>query len=190
MTLHALQLPIFSQNKPRISHVLSQEAKMAQDFNRIKRKVMCYRLTFISLGVTFLLLTATMFFHSPNWNFTLIFKQGSIAKEILTMTSAFFTLVALWIGCHSRTSIELAKYYRKLATIEAKRIYKAKRKKAKKEERKELTDLFHLALEDIEIAYENAVNHIHYITELRIKDSVKRRIKFMHLKNLHTYLEI
>lgn len=189
MTLNSLHLPIFSR-KPLISHVLSQEAKMTKDFNRVKRNVMCYRFIFISLGIFFALLTAQLFFHAPNWNFNLIFKSGSIAKETMTGVAAFSTLVALWIGCHSRASIDLAKHYRKVAELEAKRIYKAKRKKAKKEEQQELSDLLRLALEDIEDAYKNTINHIHHITELRLSDTAKKRIKLMHLKNLCEYLGI
>jgi hypothetical protein len=189
MTLQAICLPIFSR-KPLVSHILSQEAKMARDFNRVKRNVMYYRLIFISLGILFSLLAAQLFFHSPNWNFNLIFKSGSIAKEMMAGISAFFCLFTLWLGCHSRTSIELAKYYRRLAELEAKRIYKAKRKKAGKEERKELFDLLRLSFEDIEHAYKNTLNHIHYIKELRMPDTVKRRLKLMHLKNLYEYLGI
>ena len=189
MTLQAIHLPIFSQ-KPLVSHVLSQEARMTRDFNRVKRTVMAYRLIFISLGTVFALLTAQLFFHAPNWNFNLIFKPGSIAKEMMAGISGIFCLFTLWLGCHSRTSIELAKYYRKIAELEAKRIYKAKRKKAGKEEREELSDLLRLSLEDIENAYKNTLNHIHHITELRLPDTAKRRIKMMHLKNLYEHLGI
>lgn len=191
MVLHSLRLPVFLHSKALIiTQTLSQEARIARDFHRVKRNVMYYRFIFISLGIVFSLLTAMMFFHSPNWNFNLIFKSGSIAKEILTGTSALFTLLTLWLGCHSRTSIELAKYYRKLAELEAKRIYRAKRKKAGKDERKELFNLLILALEDIEDAYKNTINHIHLITELRLPDTAKRRIKLMHLKNLYEYLNL
>ena len=105
MTLQAIRLPIFSQ-KPLVSHILSQEAKMAKDFNRVKRNVMYYRLIFISLGILFSLLTAQLFFHAPNWNFNLIFKSGSIAKEMMAAISGFFCLFTLWLGCQSRTSID------------------------------------------------------------------------------------
>lgn len=189
MTLNSLHLPIFS-HKHLASHVLSKPAKMTKDFNRVKRNVMCYRFIFISLGIFFAILTAQLFFHAPNWNFNLIFKSGSIAKEIMAGMAAFSALLALWLGCHSRTSIELAKHYRKLAELEAKRIYKAKRKKAKKEERQELSDLLRLSLEDTENAYKNTINHIHYITELRLSDTAKQRIKLMHLKNLYEYLNL
>lgn len=187
MTLHSLRLPIFTR-KPLVSHVLSQEAKMAKDFNRIKRNVMYYRLIFISLGIIFSLLTAQLFFYAPNWNFSLIFKSGSLAKEMMSGISALFTLFTLWLGCHSRTSIELAKHYRRLAELEAKRIYKAKKKKAGKEEKQELLDHLHLILEEIENAYRNTLNHIHHIAELRLSDTAKRRIKLMHLKNLYEHL--
>jgi hypothetical protein len=188
LNTRTINILAFSKQIP--SHrIVLPEVNTSKDFTRIKRKVMAYRLIFLGLGVFFTYVTACLYFHSPHWNLNLLLVDGSFVKNGATAFSAIFMLAALWLGCHCRASLELAKHYKRLAESEVKRIYKAKKTLTPKSKRAELYESYLLVLDQIETGYEETLHHLYDIQELPLSDSAKRRIKITRLVNLELYLD-
>ena len=94
-------------------------------FKEIKRRVFFYRNIFIFFGIVFLCLTEILLFHTPNWNFKLLFGHGASFKALLSSISGSFSLAALWIGCSLRAGIEAIHENTRKAKRKLKRLYLA-----------------------------------------------------------------
>jgi len=75
-------------------------------FTAVKRRVFCYRLVFLALGIFFIYLAGILLFQVPGWNFKQLFGHDFVFKTILGAITSCFGIAALWIGCSLRTSYE------------------------------------------------------------------------------------
>lgn len=114
-------LPHLSSTPLNTPQTVDKEYMMA------KRTVMYYRSIFLFLGVLFSILAATIYFHSPHWNFTLLFGYGVALKTLFCLMTFCFAIAALWMGCSLRTEHEIVRFYFKRTKSRIKRNYLRKK---------------------------------------------------------------
>lgn len=94
-------------------------------YTDVKRRVFFYRNTFLLLGIVFLCLTEILTFHSPNWNFKLLFGHGAPIKLLFSLLSGSFSIISLWLGCSMRAAIEAIHENSRKAKRKLKKLYLA-----------------------------------------------------------------
>ena len=186
-----------------ITSFLQPDSKsdVGHDFNHFKRKVMRYRLAFIGVGVLFVVLTATLFLRTPNWNFTFLFGHGLAAKTLISLITGSLAAASLWIGCHLRTEHELLRSYYKQISERLMRSFQKKRApfhlgsllSSSPHELEKEKNIRHLYLEAMDEIYRVASETDRYLDRINYSnqpESVKYEEKLELLKALKQHFDL
>lgn len=97
--------------------------EVMEEFHLKKRSIMKYRLSFLTLGIAFVVMAVLLSLKTPNWIYNIVFGYGLPLKTTLTTVALGCAFSSLWLGCYLRTEHELTKEYSKKYENHLKRIF-------------------------------------------------------------------
>lgn len=123
ITHHSKILSLSAIHLPTSFYPLGE---VAEEFHLKKRSVMKYRLSFLALGIAFIVMSLLLSLKTPNWMYSMLFGYGWPLKTVFTSLTLALALSSLWLGCYLRTEHELVKEYVKRSQSYLKRLFAKK----------------------------------------------------------------
>lgn len=155
---------------------------LEQFYHLARTKVFTYRMIFIGLGILFLVLSGIIYFKTPNWNFTLLFGHGHLAKMFVSGLSFSLGIFSLLAGCSMRTEKEIVR----MVCVKTKQVLRTMHERVSGDE---YLQAFIQACENVDLHRNFALKKVNEIANRRISDAEKEQLFKEAIQELRQHLQ-